>query len=116
MMRALRWIVGVTLFLALLFLALQNSDSVELKFYHWWSWRGPLIFLVLISFALGVAAGLLTGAVRTARLKRQLAKLRRDLPRFTPANGPTDGLRGAAPGTVVPPGPYGSRQRPIDGA
>src|SRR5689334_14587935 len=107
-MRAVRWIVGLTLFLVLLFLALQNSDTVELKFYHWWSWKGPLIFVVLVAFALGVAAGLLTGAVRSARLKRQLSKLRRDNARFMPASGPTDGLRGAAPGTVVPPGPYGA--------
>ena len=111
-MRAVRLIVGFTLFLLLLFLALQNSDTVELKFYHWWSWKGPLIFIVLATFALGVAVGLLTGAVRSARLKRQLSRLRRDQARFTPATGPTDGLRGAAPGTVVPPDPYKSRPRP----
>ena len=110
-MRAVRLIVGFTLFLLLLFLALQNSDTVELKFYHWWSWKGPLIFIVLVAFALGVAVGLLVGAVRTARLKRQLSRLRRDQSRFTPTTGPTDGLRGAAPGTVVPPDPYEGRPR-----
>ncbi|MDQ6621699.1 MAG: lipopolysaccharide assembly protein LapA domain-containing protein [Pseudomonadota bacterium] len=115
-MQVVRWIVGLLLFLLLLFLALQNSDAVELRFYHWWTWKGPLIFVILVAFALGAAAGLLTGAVRTARLRRQLSRLRRDQGRFMPAAAPTDGLRGAAPGTVVPPGPYGSRQRPIDGA
>ena len=30
---------------------------MTLKFYHWWSWQAPLIFVVLIAFALGVAAG-----------------------------------------------------------
>ncbi len=114
-MHVVRWIVGFVLFLALSVLALQNSDEVTLKFYHWWSWKGPLIFVVLVAFALGVAAGLLTGAVRTARLKRQLARVRRDHARFMPASGPTDGLRGAAPGTVVPPDAYGSSRRPIDG-
>ena len=76
-MRALRWIVGALLFLALLLLSLQNSELVTLKFYHWWSWQAPLIFMVLIAFAVGVAAGLLAGAVRAARLKRQLNRLRR---------------------------------------
>ena len=57
-MHILRWIVGAALFLALLFLSLQNSDLVTLKFYHWWSWQAPLIFVVLIAFAIGVAAGL----------------------------------------------------------
>ena len=113
-MRAVRWVVGVTLFLALLFLSLQNSDIVTLKFYHWWSWQAPLIFIVFMAVALGVAAGLLTGAVRTARLKRQLGRLRRDQSREAPGR-PTDGLQGAAPGTVVPPGAPGTGQRPIDG-
>lgn len=114
-MRVVRWIVGVILFLALLFLSLQNSDIVTLKFYHWWSWQAPLIFIVFMAFALGVAAGLLTGAVRTARLKRQLSRVRRDSQRYD-SGRPTDGLRGAAPGTVVPPGVYGSGQPPVDGA
>ncbi len=113
-MRAVRWIVGLALFLALLFLSLQNSDIVELKFYHWWSWKAPLIFIVFLAFSLGVAVGLLNGAVRTVRLKRDLARLRRDHWRPTAAP-PTDGLRGAAPATVVPPGAYGARHRPIDG-
>jgi uncharacterized integral membrane protein len=114
-MQVLRWIAGLVLFLLLLFLALQNSDIVTVKFYHWWSWQAPLIFIILVAFALGVAAGLLTNAVRTARLKRQVARMRRDHARFVPANGPTDGLRGAAPGTVVPPDAYGTNRRPIDG-
>ena len=114
-MHVLRWIVGFVLFIALLFLALQNSDSVTIKFYHWWSWQGPLIFIVLVAFALGVAAGLLTSVVRTARLKRQLSRMRREHARFMPASGPTDGLRGAAPGTVVPPDAYGMKRRPGDG-
>ena len=77
-MQVLRWIVGSTLFLALLFLSLPNSDNVELKFYYWWSWKAPLIVIVLIAFAIGVAAGLLAGAMRSARLSRQLNRLRRE--------------------------------------
>jgi uncharacterized integral membrane protein len=110
-MRALRLIVGFTLFLLLLIVAIQNVESVKLRFYGWY-WESPLVFVVLIAFALGVAAGLLTGAVRTARLKRQLSRLRRDQMRFTPASGPTDGLRGAAPGTVVPPDAHRRGPRP----
>jgi uncharacterized integral membrane protein len=106
-MPLLRWIVGVTLFLALLFLSLQNAEQVTLKFYHFWSWQAPLVFVVLIAFALGVAAGLLAGAMRAARLKRQLNRLRREhrnavggaAPALDPAavrypttNGPIDGL------------------------
>jgi lipopolysaccharide assembly protein A len=77
MMQIARWIVGAALFLAILFLSLQNSDPVTLKFYGWWSWQAPLIFVVLIAFAIGVAAGLLAGALRMSRLKRQLNRLSR---------------------------------------
>ncbi len=70
--------VGSAVFLALLFLSLQNSELVTLKFYHWWSWQAPLIFIVLIAFAIGAAAGLLAGAMRSARLSRQLNRLRRE--------------------------------------
>jgi len=76
-MHIVRWIVGVLLFLALLFLSLQNSELVTLKFYHWWSWEAPLVFIVLIAFAIGVAAGLLAGALRASRFKRELNRMKR---------------------------------------
>ncbi|TMG84545.1 MAG: DUF1049 domain-containing protein [Betaproteobacteria bacterium] len=48
-MALLRWIVGGVLFVALLFLSLQNSELVTVRFYHWFSWQAPLIFLLLIA-------------------------------------------------------------------
>jgi putative membrane protein len=87
-MALLRWIVGGVLFLALLFLALQNSEPATLRFYHWFAWEAPLIFLLLAAFAVGVAAGLLAGLGRAARLKRQLAKLRKELKRAGVATQP----------------------------
>ena len=77
-MQVVRWLVGAALFLALLLVSLQNSELVTVKFYHWWSWQAPLIFVVLLAFATGVAAGLLAGVVRSSRLKRQLTRLRRE--------------------------------------
>ena len=96
-MQTLRWIIGATIFVALLFLSLQNADPVTLKFYNLWQWSAPLIFVVLIAFAIGVAAGLLAGAVRTSRVKRELKRLHRDRSRAdaAPAGGaasrPQDG-------------------------
>jgi len=77
-MQIVRWIIGATIFVALLFLSLQNSGEVTLKFYNLWQWSAPLIFVVLIAFAIGVAAGLLAGAFRTSRVKRELKRLHRD--------------------------------------
>jgi lipopolysaccharide assembly protein A len=117
-MQVLRWLVGASIFLALLVLSLENRELVTLKLYNLWSWEAPLVFVVLAAFALGVAAGLLSGAMRTARLKREISRMKREQTRREYARGElsreTDGLRGAAPATVVPP--YGSDGRPIDRA
>jgi lipopolysaccharide assembly protein A len=77
-MTILRWIAGVAIFLFLLLVSLQNAEQVKLRFYTWVSWEVPLIFLLLIVFAVGVTAGLLVGAFRSARLKRQIARMRRE--------------------------------------
>jgi lipopolysaccharide assembly protein A len=77
MMHIVRWIVGAALFLALLFLSLQNSEKVTLKFYNLWGFEAPLVFVVLIAFAVGVAAGLLAGALRASKLRRQVNRLTR---------------------------------------
>ena len=91
-MAFVRWTVGGLLFVALLFLSLQNSDLATVRFYHWFSWQAPLIFLLLIAFAAGVAAGLLAGLFRSARLKRQVWRLRKEHRRVaaTAAQGPAD--------------------------
>ena len=78
-MAFVRWTVGVIVFVSLLFLSLQNAELVTVRFYHWFSWQAPLIFLLLIAFAMGIVAGLLAGLFRTARLKRQLSRMRNDL-------------------------------------
>ena len=77
-MAFVRWTVGIVLFAALLLLSLQNSDLVTVRFYHWFSWQAPLIILLLLVFAAGLVAGLLAGLLRSARLKRQLSRLRRE--------------------------------------
>jgi putative membrane protein len=86
-----RWAVGISIFLALLFLALQNAEPVTLRFYHWFSWEAPLIFLLLIAFALGAGAGLLAGLARHVRLKRQLSRLRREQKAGPAPSAPFDG-------------------------
>ena len=100
-MQLVRWIIGIAIFIALLFLSLQNADTAKLRFFNVATVEAPLIFIVLIAFACGVAAGLLAGAMRAARLKRQLNKLRRDHHRPAVAPAP----HGAAPGATPASGP-----------
>jgi len=100
-MRALRWIVALVLFAALLVLALQNSEEASLDIFHIVTLRAPLIFVVLVAFASGVALGLLVSALKIVRLKRQLARVRRE--QRSPLTAPAP--HGAAPGTSPASGP-----------
>jgi len=108
-MHIVRWVIGATLFLALLFLSLQNSEPAELKFFNLASLRAPLVVVVFIAFAMGVAIGLLTGALRSARLSRQVSRLRRE-------HHAERGSSASAPGTPPASGPgYDRVDRSHDG-
>ena len=96
-MGVLRWLVVAVVFIALVYLSLQNSQTARLTFFNVASWEAPLVVVVFAAFACGVAAGLLAGALRTARLKRQLTRARReqrtgnDRPTLTPSPSPASG-------------------------
>jgi uncharacterized integral membrane protein len=77
-MAFLRWITIAVVFVALIYLSLQNSEKATLRLFGIAQWEAPLVVVVFIAFACGVASGLLAGAVRAARLKRQLNRLRRE--------------------------------------
>jgi uncharacterized integral membrane protein len=102
-MQIVRWIIAATVFLALLFLSLQNSDPATLKFFNLASWQAPLVVVVFVAFAAGVALGLLAGALRAARLSRQIRKLRRE--QRSPDSLTPSRSAGMAPGTAPASGP-----------
>jgi len=101
-MGAMRWILIPIVFIALLVLSVQNTQSARLSFFNVAAWEAPLALIVFVAFSCGAAAGLLAGALRTARLKRQLTRFRREqrgggeasattpmpVPGTTPASGP----------------------------
>ena len=88
-MNIARWIVAIIVFLLLLLLSPQNADLVTVRFYHWFTWQAPLIFLLLLTFAGGAVAGLLAGLVRATRLKRQVMRLRREHALRHPKDAPS---------------------------
>src|SRR4029453_11067587 len=97
-----RWIIVAVVFVALLYLSLQNSEKATLTFFNVAKWEAPLVVGGFISFSCGVGPGLLAGARRAARLKRQLTKLRRE----QRGGGERVTLpTGAAPGTAPASGP-----------
>ena len=95
-MGVLRWLLGAALFVALLFLSLDNADPVTLHFFRAATWQAPLAFVVLVTFVVGVAVGLAAGALRNARLKRQLKRMRREASR-----------------EPLPPAPHGAVPTPV---
>jgi len=100
-MSLLRWIVIAVVFVVLLFVALQNAQTVTLQVFNLYSWQAPLVFVILIAFATGVTLGLLAGAIKIVRLKRQVNRLRREQRNAVVA--PT--MHAPAPGTVPASGP-----------
>ena len=77
-MSLVRWIFISIVFIALLFISLQNADPVTLRVFTFYTWQAPLVFVVLIAFAAGVALGLLAAAIKVARLKGQVSRMRRE--------------------------------------
>lgn len=72
-MRLITWILRVLLFLVLFLFALKNYEVVPLKFYFDFEWRAPLVLLLLIFFAGGMALGVLACLPRLFRQRRDLA-------------------------------------------
>lgn len=96
-MAFVRWIVVAIVFVALLYLSLQNSEKATLRFFNFAQWEAPLVVIVFIAFAGGVAAGLLAGALRSTRLKRQVSRLRREQHASGNVTARTDPEAGKAP-------------------
>jgi uncharacterized integral membrane protein len=103
MMAAVRWLVGIALFVALLFLSLDNAEPVTLRFFRVATWQAPLVFVVLVVFAAGVVLGLAAGALRNVRLKRQLKRMRREAARQPPPPAPHGAIPGPLSSTGQPP-------------
>ena len=104
----LRWLVGAAVFLALLVLSLDNAEVVTLKFFRVARIEAPLVLVVFVAFVLGVAIGLASGALRVARLKRQLKRARRESAAQSAVVSPAPHGAVPAPGTIAREPPRGT--------
>ena len=57
--RLLKWILKAVIFFALFAFALNNQQDVIVHFFLGRQWHAPLVVVLLISFALGIALGAL---------------------------------------------------------
>ena len=78
-MRYLIWAFRIAVFLVLLGFALKNTDPVVVHFYLGRHWQAPLVFILLLVFAVGAVAGLLASLGLIYRQRRELVGLRKQL-------------------------------------
>jgi putative membrane protein len=73
-MRALNWIWRGFLFFVLFAFALNNKEDVKVHWFFGYFWEGPLVFVVLVTFAAGCGAGVLAMVPSWWRHRRDARK------------------------------------------
>ena len=79
---------GVAVFLLLLGFAVKNSDSVAVRYFLGLEWQAPLVFVLLVFFAVGVALGVAASLGIIVGQRRQILRLKRELRGVTRAAAP----------------------------
>ena len=103
-MRILVWLFRAFLFFSLFAFSLNNQQPASVHWFFGYAWTAPLVIIVLVAFAAGIAVGVLAMAPSWWR-QRRLAR------RGSPA------ADSASPAVVSPslPTPPDSPAAPIDG-
>ncbi|MDQ3187074.1 MAG: LapA family protein [Pseudomonadota bacterium] len=78
-MRYLIWCVRIVLFLLLLGFTVRNVETVTLRYYFGYEWHAPLVLVILLFFALGVAIGVLSCLGKMFRQRRKIATFRKNM-------------------------------------
>ena len=78
-MRYLSWVFRILLFILLFGFALKNSDPVTVRYYLGAHWEASLAMVVLVFFAVGVAAGAIACFAYIYRQRREILLLRKEL-------------------------------------
>ena len=80
-MRYVILILKFTLFVLVLALAVKNTDLVTVRYYFGGEWQAPLVFVLMVAFCAGIAAGLIAGLAQMFRQRREIAALKSELRR-----------------------------------
>ena len=83
LLRLLQWLLKAAVFFTLFAFALNNQEDTRVNFFFGTHWQAPTVLVVLTSFALGVAVGVLGMVPRWWR-QRQAAR-RAQEPQASPA-------------------------------
>jgi lipopolysaccharide assembly protein A len=78
-MRYVVWTLRILVFVVLLGFALKNTEPVVVRFYLGSQWEAPLVFILLVIFAVGAAAGVLATLGYVFRQRKEILALRKQL-------------------------------------
>jgi len=92
--RLLKWMVKAAIFFTLFAFALNNEHAVTLHFFFGRQWQAPLVLVVLLTFSIGVAVGVLGMIPWRWQQRRQIPP---QTGPAAPAASPAPGGAGAAP-------------------
>lgn len=81
-MRYIYGLLTAILFFAVLGFAAKNADPVTLHYYLGLAWSAPLVLVVLASFALGAACGIIACLGLVVRQRRAANAIRQELATF----------------------------------
>lgn len=73
MMRYAVWFLRIVVFLLLFGFTVRNAETVTLRYYLGYEWHAPLVLIILLFFALGVAIGVLSCVGKLFRQRREIA-------------------------------------------
>jgi len=80
-MRALVWFVRFVLFILLFGFAVKNDHVVDLHFFFGKLWSFPLVFIILVAFAVGALMGVTATITSLLRQRHEISRLRKQLSR-----------------------------------
>lgn len=85
MLKIIRFLFLLLVFVFSLAFTVLNTNSVQVN-YHFGSWELPLALVIGITLVTGALLGVMASIGLVFKLKRQIAKLRREVERTTPNN------------------------------
>ena len=78
-LRVIKVTAAVAVFLLLLAFAVRNTDGVTVRYLLSMEWQAPLVFVLLVFFAIGIAFGVMASLGVIVRQRRQILGLTREL-------------------------------------
>lgn len=80
-------LLSIVLFFAVLGFAAKNAAPVTLHYYLGIAWSAPLVLVILASFGIGAAIGIVACLGLVVRQRRALSALKRELTSLGPESG-----------------------------